>query len=419
MNGLFNPKGFLFLGAIIIIAGFLLNHFFGLRGELLLVKGETKALVTKQDSQSIQSKPGLGMMITLDSIQVRAYNPEFEFLVMGTDTSTKSFGSLQNAEALIEKFPAEQMKIRRVGESDYYFRMKAFYPNFQFAYEYPANRDTIEPIAPGITLELKTKEGSPIVTLRTDQPGKHTIGDLVSLGASLFYFRVSALDSINALTDKKLKTENKVVFSGEERKVIFMYNDSIIEQPLKEGIFYKMPGQDTVGFTIMYSFPDYAYLKAVPATKGTSLLNPVAQVEVWKSGEGYRDAFLYPERRERKGGEYAIPETGYKLGLGEVKEESIKYCDCYLSIQVDSGKALQKLDLLSGKSGGFKAYRFTSMECLNEGKGAVKVEIIKKPGRGPIIAGTVIIFLTFSYMIYKGTHRNYGRQTTVEKQDDL
>ncbi|HEY3386431.1 MAG TPA: hypothetical protein VGK46_07970 [Saprospiraceae bacterium] len=405
MNGFFNPRAILLFGVIVVITGFLINHFFGLRGELLLVEGETKTLVTNNDSKSNQPKASLGMMITLDSMRVRAYTPEFEFLVMGPDTSLKAPGSFQMSEQWIEKFPAEQMKIRRVGDTDFYFRMKAFYPNFQFAYEYPVNRDTIESIAPGITLELKTKEGSPIVTLRSDQPNKHTLGDIVSLGATLFYFKVSALDSINALKDQKHHSKDMVVFSGEEQKVFFFYHDTLIEQPLKEGTFYKMPGHDTIGFTILYSFPDHAYLKAVPSTKDTAMLNPVAHVEVWKSGEGYIDAFLYPERRGRKGGEYAIPETGFKLGLGEVKEKVLTHCDCHLSIQEDSGKSAQPLDLLSGKSGRFKVYRFTPITCINQGTGTAKIEIVKRPGRFQIVAGIILIILTFSYMVINRNQR--------------
>ena len=103
----------------------------------------------------------------------------------------------------------------------------------------------------------------------------------------------------------------------------------MIVQPLKEGTFYKMPGLDTVGFTVLYSFPDYAYLKAVPSTNGEDMLNPVAHIEVWKEGEGYRDAFIYPEKRGRKGGVYAIPGSDHKIGLGEIEAKALKHCDCF------------------------------------------------------------------------------------------
>ena len=402
MNGFFNPKGFLLTGVLIILCGFLLNQFLGMQGELLLTRGEPKALITDKDSTIHKpNETRLGMQITLDSLEVHAYTPSFEFLVMGPDTTSNSPGISHGAGPLIDKYPAAQMKIRKVGESDFYFRMKAFYPNFQFAYEYPVNRDTIEPKAPGITLELKTKEGKPIVTLRSDQPNKHTLGDIVSLGASLFYYRESAMDSMNALNDAKQKSGNKVVFSGRDQKVYFLYQDTTIEQTLREGLFYKMPGQDTVGFTILYSFPDYAFLKAVPSTKDTLMLNPVAHVEVWKAGEGYRDAFLYPEKRGRKGGEYPIPESGFKLGMGEVKEGLIKHCDCFLSIQANSRNTSKQLDLLSGNSGNFKGYRFTPMECTTGGDDIVKIKVAKKPGNILVITGAAIIMLTFSYMVFK------------------
>jgi hypothetical protein len=401
MNGLFNPKGFLLAGAIILLSGLALNYFMGMKGELLLVAGEARTLVAGGGINSPQDSTHktLGMQVTLDSLRIEPYTPEFEILVFGPDT-TKSTSGLSTGP-VIDRFPLELMKIRQVGETDFYFRHKELYPNFQFSYEYPVNRDTIAPNAPGITLELKTKEGTPIVTLRTDVPNKHTLGDIVSLGAPLFFFWKTSVDSIKAMVNKEGKRENKVVFSGSDQLIFFMHEDTIIEQPLKEGTFYTMPGQDTVGFKVMFNFPDYAYLKAVPSTKGTEILNPVAQVEVWKAGEGYREAFLYPARRGRKMGDFAIPGSDYKLGLGEIREKAVKHCDCYLSLQADSSQAPKALTLESGKAGTLKGYRFTPLECAEGSMEMARIGIARKPGNIQIILGISVLLLTFIYTIFK------------------
>ncbi len=404
MKGFFSPKGLLLAGGIIILTGLGLNHFSGMKGEMFLVAGEAKSLIAESNLNSTQdtSRKTLGLIITLDSLKIRQYIPEFEILAFRSDTSSQKIGSTHGK--LIDRFPADTMKIRKVGDTDYHFRLRAVYPNFQFAYEYPSNRDTIKPVAPGITLELKTKEGTPIVTLRTDQPNKNKLDDIVSLGAPLYFFWEKSADSVNGMVNSEGKKENKIVFSGADQRIYFIHNDTLTEQPLREGVFYSMPGQDTEGFTVLYSFPDYAYLKAVPSTKDTLMLNPVAHIEVWKAGEGYRDAFIYPERRGRKGGEYAIPDADYRLGLGEIRDKALRYCDCFLSIQGDSKKTSKSLNLMSGKSGMYKGYRFTPIECKEGSLNTVSIRIVKNPGKTLKIIGFTILLLAFSYMLFKRSH---------------
>ena len=143
-------------------------------------------------------------------------------------------------------------------------------------------------------------------------------------------------DSLQTKAFDPQKPGNKIFFSGADNKVFFVFNGIIEEKKLEEKMFYKMPDQDSVGFTILYSFPDAALLQAVPSSRGTEVLNPVAHVEIWKEGEGYRDAFIYPETRARISGGFDIPGSLYKLGMGTVKESEIKHCDCMVSLQEDS-----------------------------------------------------------------------------------
>ena len=401
-TGLLKPTWLLLIAAILIGAGWSINYFYAREGILRLEAGKAKTLVTdaavaKDDSTATKD---LGFIITLDSMIIRRHTPEFEIKLWKRDSMPANPHAQQISapKELVGAFPLEPMKINKIEDTDLRFRLKAFYPNFEFAYEYPTDRDTIKPKAPGITLELKTKEGTPIVTLRSDQPGKHIVGDIVSLGASLNYYYELPPDSLKAKAFDPLKPGNKIFFSGADNKVFFVFDGLVEEKKLEEKMFYTMPDQDSVGFTILYSFPDAALLQAVPSSRGTEVLNPVAHVEIWKEGEGYRDAFIYPETRSRISGGFDIPGSLYKLGMGTVKESEIKYCDCMVSIQEDSTHAPVSLAFLAGKSQNYRGYRFSPTECLNGSPEILAIQISRKPGKtllllGFILAGIALILL--------------------------
>ena len=128
------------------------------------------------------------------------------------------------------------------------------------------------------------------------------------------------------------------------------------------------------------------------------MLNPVAHVEIWKEGEGYRDAFIYPETRARISGGFDIPGSLYKLGMGTVKESEIKYCDCVVSIQEDSTHAHVPLTFLAGKPQNYHGYRFSPTECFNGSPAILTMQISRKPGKtllllGFILAGIALVLL--------------------------
>ena len=159
--------------------------------------------------------------------------------------------------------------------------------------------------------------------------------------------------------------------------------------------------RDSTGFTILYSFPDAGLLKAVPSSRGTEVLNPVAHVEIWKEGEGYRDAFVYPETRVRLNGGFEIPGTGYKLGMGTVKESEIKYCDCVVSIQEESTDAPVALTFLAGKSKNYHGFRFSPTECLNGSPEILTMHISRKPGKTLLLLGFMVAGVAFLLLLFK------------------
>lgn len=403
--GLLNPKALLWIGVIALLAGYGLNYFKAQKGLIRLETGKENTLVTNQDTTEggASSATDPGFAITLDSLDITPHTTAYQIKLMKRDSATFDHASMGSniPSTLVALYPLEPMKNTVVDKTEYRFRLKEFYPNFEFAYEYPANRDSISPKAPGITLELKTKEGNPIVTLHTKLPNKNKLADIVSLGASLAFYWEIPMDSVRAIASDPATHGNKVVFSGADRRVFFIINDSIAEQPLTEKSFYKIPGQDSAGFTILYCFPDMALLKAVPSTKGTELLNPVAHVEIWKEGQGAQDAFVYPESGPRKGGEFEIPGSGYLIGLGIDQEKEVKYCNCKLSIREEGTDRAEIVSINEGKSANYKGYSLRPVECRMGHPGKVILEIQKRPGRILMISGMVSLVFGIFLLVFR------------------
>lgn len=393
------------IGVIALLAGYGLDYFQAQKGRIRLETGKENTLVTSQDTtggkDSSATRPGFA--ITLDSLHIRPHTTAYQIKLMKRDTASFDHASMGNniSSTLVGLYPLEPMKNTVVDNTEYRFRLKEFYPNFEFAYEYPENRDSIQPKAPGITLELKTKEGTPIVTLHTKLPNKNKLADLVSLGASLAFYWEIPMDSVRAMAADRTEHGNRIVFSGADHRIFFIVNDSISEQPLTEKSFYKIPGQDSAGFTIIYCFPDMALLKAVPSTRGTALLNPVAHVEIWKEGQGAQDAFVYPESGPRKGGEFEIPGSGYLIGLGIDQEKEVKYCDCHVSIRDGGSETAEIVSMSSGKSVNYKGYNLRPVECRVGNPGKVILEIQKKPGRILMISGVLLAVFAILLMILR------------------
>lgn len=391
-SNIISPRGLFLGGLLFLIVGICSNYFFGSRDELILEVGKWNSPLSENHLSEApeQKKENPGFVFTLDSLKVQPHTPVYELKLWKRDTASPQSQYGVHSKKLIGDFSLELMKIRKVEKTDLYFRLKDFYPNFEFAYEYPSDRDSIKPLAPGITLELKTTEGTSIVTLLSDQPKKQTLGDIVSLGAPLTFYWVISSDSIRALARVQEKSLNKIVFSGSENKVFFILNGVINEQPLIEKTFYKMPGKDTIGFTIIHCFPDAAFLKAVPSSRGTELRNPVAHVEIWKLGEGSHDAFVYPETNVRKGGQFEIPGSLYSLGLGLDQEKMVKYCDCNISFKKEGSNKVEKRSFVSGNRKTFHGYQFKLMECTEEFPGKVKMQVIRNPGKNLVIIGLTL-----------------------------
>jgi hypothetical protein len=218
-------------GIMLFIAGFALDFFFGREGIVHVKLGMTgdriRFLQPKQEGTPASDT--LGFTVKLDSFHIFPFSPKYELQVREIEQEgTKQFhpASLPTTR-LKDVFPLEPMKIQKLGETDYRFRLIEFYPDFTFTYTYPEKTDTIPPRAPGITLQLNTSLGEQIVTLGSASPYKDKLDDVVQFGYTLEFHWDVLPDNLLSASPDTGATKNKIIFRGNEKKVYFLTNGEL------------------------------------------------------------------------------------------------------------------------------------------------------------------------------------------------
>ncbi len=365
---------------------------------LRLIEGRpvslTLAATSAPDDEATDT---MGMQILLDSMVFQKFTPSYNLEVYQTDSGATPVWPMP-----IDVFDLEPMKILKVGTSDFRFRLKAFYPNFSFTYTYPKDRDTIQPIAPGITLELKRKNAPPLIaTMLSDVPNRARLEDAVGLGAALAFFWKAPQDSISFFAEASKISGPRIVFSEEDSLVYFIRNGEVDRQPLREQTYYPVSPADSIGFTILHCFPDVAFLKAEPSTQGTELLNPVAQIEYWPLKGRYQEAYVYPETGGKKGGEFAIPGTPYKIGLGINRQLALAHCTCFMSRRDETGSQPEQVQFAGNKAITFQGYTLTPLQCTSAIPGTLILKVAKTPGRIPVLLGSIMAGLALVVVLIR------------------
>ena len=377
MRGLNRFRKIILFSLALLIAGVAWNEWSAEKTSVRLWLGMEKSnfsLRPANTKDTQESNPGF--TLRLDSLRVLPFEKEYELHLRGTDTSfSKSMHPNMAPPGDIEdRFTLEPMKIRKVGKTEYRFRLRDFYPDFTFRYTYPDNQDTIPPRSPGITLDLVTREGPAVVTLREDQPGRDRLDDVVGLGYTLLFLWEAPSDTLLNRPDSGA-LKNKIIFAGKDRKVFYVKDGAQNSEMFKENMYYTIPGQDSFGFTVLQCFPDAALLKAEPATKSDSLVNPVARVEMWKKGGTSTEAYLYPEVFGRNSGHFAFPGENQILSLGLSTAQEINACHCIITLR-DSISGQTRLMTLKGKQNErYKGYSFHLKECDTTTRAQVTLSI--------------------------------------------
>lgn len=321
-------------GIMLLLAGFLLDRLLGKTGNVHLVLGiSSNPTLSSGDLQKSDAISRLDANLKLDSILIGNNQPGYELQVREIDEefSQSVHANINPPSHLLAGYPLSPIKIHKVADTEYRFRLKQFYPDFTFKYTYPENRDTLAPNAPGITLNLVTPDKEDVVTLRADKPNLSKLDDVVGLGCGLYFFWTLSQDSVKLVINDTALNGNKILLVGKDKKVYWFF-DGKLDSTALENKFYAMPGKQGIGFTVLQVFPDARWLKAEPGTKSDHLLNPVAEVEVWKLGEGAQSLFLYPNAGGRHGGEWKVPGKNLVLTCAVDHKMLVDACRCKLNV---------------------------------------------------------------------------------------
>lgn len=324
-------------GIMLFLSGMLLEYLSGVKGNAHLVLGipARHFTVFRNQDQGDPIQKELAVSLQVDSIQLNDFVSSYELQVRQFDeeTSPSIHSALPPSSHLLSTFPLVPMEICKIGDTEFRFRLKQFYPDFIFQYSYPENRDTILPRAPGITINLQTPGKEEVVTLRSDQPKLQKLDDVVGLGYTIEFFWEIPDDILHVQKADTGLMERRIVFAGKEKKVFIRRNSNWDSMSMESNRFYSLPGSDSIGFTILQNFPDARWLKAVPGSKSEQLNNPVAEVEVWKMGGGAQSVFLYPARGSRPGGEWKVPGSNLQLTCNLSNKVITDACQCKMIIQ--------------------------------------------------------------------------------------
>lgn len=385
-------------GILLFISGWLLDQFFGEKGIVHLTLGMSSHQIRKavqQDSSAIAAEE-LGFVAQLDSLQIKSFTPVFELQVRKAeeDKAQQYHTNILPPSWLRVAFPLTPMTIRKIEDTEFRFRLKQFFPDFDFQYSYPEHQDTIPPRAPGITLNLVTQGKEEVITLRSDQPNARKYSDIAQFDCSLEFYWELSRDSLTRTLSDSGKWENKIVFAAKDKKVFFLFNDKTDSVSLETNRFYNIPGKDSLGFTILQSFPDIRLLKATPVTKSDKPLNPVAQVEVWKLGGGSQEIYLYPNASGRHGGEWRVPGTQDMITLAISHNDLVNACTCKISL-MDSIHQIHTSKMLTGNQViSFGGRNIRLSECDPNGLWA-DLKVWKAPGHYLKFTGMVLAVAVF------------------------
>jgi hypothetical protein len=408
-------------GIMFFVGGLLLDMSLSKKGTMHLVLGMPvhQFRNTGQPKESNTVPEPLAFKVQLDSLHISGYTPTYELQVRKVDQefSQEMHTSILPPSILVEAFPFSPMKILKIPDTEYRFRLKQFYPDFSFQYSYPENQDTIPPRAPGITLNLVTSGKEEVVTLRSDKPNLRKLDDVVGFGCVLEFYWTLSIDSLERITPDTGKNNNKIVFVGKDKKVFFFLNGKTDSLSLENNHFYTIPGKDSLGFTVLQSFPDARLLKAVPVSKSDKPINPVAEVEVWKLGGGAQNVYLYPNAGGHHGGEWRVPDSDLVLTCSLSHEAIVKVCQCSISI-MDSLRQANTNRILNGfQVFSYGGKKFRLAECDVAGIW-VNLEIWTAPGYYFKITGLSMALAAMMGILLQRFKRKAIRSPMIKRNEE-
>jgi hypothetical protein len=403
------------LSPILILIGFWIDYFHGFRGIMHLEVDKSTNVVHRYfgNTSLLQDSVALDFKIRLDHFESAKHDPEYRIQIWKhnaeiiRDKAEDGSTVERKVPKIIASYPLAVDKTRRIYGTNVYFKLKEFFPNFEFKYTYPDRTDTIDARNPGVLLNLINKFGENILQLRSDEPGRNKLSDQELLGGWIeFYWELPAELAALTTNPSAMRTKqgemNRVIMVGKSQLIYFLNKDGATSQPLQKETYYPLTAaRDSSGFTLVHLFPDAAYLQAIPSSAGAELKNPVAHVEVWdKNWTAEQDAYIYPSDGSG-GGSFDIDGQPYFLALESFKNMETKFWKSNLSVIDDTGGVLRQQEIEVNGPMNFGGYRFYQSDFDPENPEYSGIGVSREPGLNVIyfgffvlVAGCFMLFYT-------------------------
>jgi hypothetical protein len=346
----------------------------------------------------------LPFQIKLNELSPEKFDSSFFIQLWKDGDHSGANADHEDATELIATIPLIEGKIHHVYNTNIYYRLNDFYPNFGFKYDYPTDTDTIAPLDPGVMLEMILPSGRAQLQLRTIV--NNTLQE-PHLNANLeFYW--DRPEDINSLQEIKPSEWNKdeheiskIIFIGSEDLVLYVFKESYIPQSLIRDEEYSIPGKEPMGFKFQFFFPDAKYMTAAPASLDEEIKNPVAKVEVWGTDWAKSElAYIYPSAKN-KGGFFHIPKHKYSLGLATNYTKANRYITSDISLMEDSNEEIKRISLSKNTSITHQGYKLRHYKVQEDNPKSVILSVAYLPGYYLIIAGFVTLLASLVIWLIK------------------
>jgi hypothetical protein len=397
---------FAHLGPIIIFFGFAWDYYAGFRGLMQLIKGkETNHVwVYHRNTNRVRDSLKLDFNLHLDDFESQKFDPDHRIQVWQSysPNPNPSEGLNTNTSRIITTLPLTVEKSWKVYNTDIRFKLKEFYPNFYFEYSYPPEKDTVEAKDPGILVEILTPHGSDIMRLSEDPTGRNIINDPILRTSFEFYWELTE-DLSAAIIDGSpaaLGNKNRIIFEGNSNRIYEIYEGNLLTKQLKRDTAYTIHGNDKSAYSIIYLYPDAAFLISGPATRNEKQENPVARLEVSREEwDEPNDAFIFPHQGNGNG-QFLIPGTNYTLALESIKDQETKFWRSDLSILDKNGERLKTQSIKVNEPLLYKGYRFYQTDYDPNNPNYSGIGISYTPGLSVIYFGFIILVIGIFLLFY-------------------
>lgn len=407
------------LSPILILGGFWADYFFGYRGIIQLEEGQRSNVVRlfAGHSNYLQDSTLLGFSIRLDNFEFEKHDPDYRIQIWKRDSSQHaipvSHGGMninQKPPIILASLPLEAMKIRHIYGTDLYFRMAELYPDFSFKYTYPLLTEAIEPVAPGIQIDMKTALGDGTLQLLANKPNRSKVLDETIFGGWIEFYWEMPDDVKTSLEPPISNTANRIIFTGKDSMAYYVIDGQVRSERLVTNEDFVIPTNQNTTLHILHIFPDASLLKAEPSSAGNEMLNPVAKVEIWHKGKSAQEAFIYPGKEGKVGGQFNIPGSPFFLAMESIKDQEAKFYKSEISVLNSSEEATQQQSIKVNEPMLYQGHRFYQTDYNPERPNYSGIGVTYNPGLYLIYGGFYLMVAGVGWMFYsRGVMRNGER----------